>query len=907
MPDIYEVEIGGQTFEMESDHPPTAADIARVSASLGKAPTAEHVTSWAERLGLHTPDASPALGFAKGSAGAVVDLAEGAVSGLASTVFRGGDLIRRATGMERVIDTPEVQQAMRAPDSFAGKAGQVIEQGAEFAYPLSKVSSGAAALSWVPRMAVEGAAGAGVAGVQSGGDQSAMTLGALAPAVGSLAYRGGKAIAGAATRAAAGAAEGGIGGAVAQAMRTAVPPAPRAMLFQALKPRNTRLNFEPALDRAMPEIKAAEAQLGKPIETIDDFLTATKHAKQGIRAQIERLIEPKRQYGFTADTNAVADAIEQSIPRKVQIQDPAKAAAIKQMAQTYRSRLDIDDIDTLIRETNAELDTYYNKNPGARAKALASNPDTAQLEAEVSALREVRNQALDAPGGGAAAKELYRRYGSLMEVEDAAWRRANVAKRAAPESVSEQLSKIMAARDIARAGLRVVRGDFIGAGKSMLDLAGAKAGMQTATFLKEQNSTNNLLKRAFQLYKERPLPVEMPPPVVPIPGRGLPPKSQGPEIPSGRPPTPMGPERPDPSGVTGAPGQYGARVAVPASDIGMTVEAMPLNPQRALPPAQRALPAHVPAAQEAPALESAPPKATNPFLSKAKAARLRANALAQPTARDQAMADSFPIGAGRGGAARSGADKRIDASVSKAKAWVEADRVASRLETQAEAFEAGRINRQGRSVTPKKTSVAAKGPTPTVVAPVAPSAPLAKPEQAATKIAGQVERVVDTQGATSGADVHRRIVNALTKELAEAKQAAGFGEVSAHSLGRGRLRIDVDGRAVATMDERGAMQWQGHAEYPDLPGGGGVDTRGKHTPEYELPRVTGNATPKEVERMALANVSAAVGRMRNAGQLVVRIPGDGTFTVERNPHAIRTLLDKVLKSGPKLWKDVATR
>jgi hypothetical protein len=64
-----------------------------------------------------------------------IDFAKGAGAGAMSTVFHGGDLIRRGLGMERVIDRPEVQAGITAPDSTAGQIGNMVEQGAEFLIP----------------------------------------------------------------------------------------------------------------------------------------------------------------------------------------------------------------------------------------------------------------------------------------------------------------------------------------------------------------------------------------------------------------------------------------------------------------------------------------------------------------------------------------------------------------------------------------------------------------------------------------------------------------------------------------------------------------------------------------------------------------------------------------------------
>lgn len=112
------------------------------------------------------------------------DLLEGAVSGIAQTVFNGGDLIRRGLGMERIINNPDVKQAMHTPDSFAGAAGHMIEQGAEFIAPVGMATKAVKGAPLAARLATEAATAAGVTGVQTGGDvaamaQTAATVGAL--------------------------------------------------------------------------------------------------------------------------------------------------------------------------------------------------------------------------------------------------------------------------------------------------------------------------------------------------------------------------------------------------------------------------------------------------------------------------------------------------------------------------------------------------------------------------------------------------------------------------------------------------------------------------------------------------------------------------------------------------------
>lgn len=66
---------------------------------------------------------------------AAKDLAGGVRAGVANTLYGGGDLIRRATGMPRIVDQPTVKAAMTPPASVAGKIGYGGEQVGEFLLP----------------------------------------------------------------------------------------------------------------------------------------------------------------------------------------------------------------------------------------------------------------------------------------------------------------------------------------------------------------------------------------------------------------------------------------------------------------------------------------------------------------------------------------------------------------------------------------------------------------------------------------------------------------------------------------------------------------------------------------------------------------------------------------------------
>lgn len=500
----------------------------------------------------------------------VIDAGKGVKAAALSTIYNGGDLIRRGLGMERVIDRPEVQQAITPPDSVGGQIGFYGEQAAEFAIPLSRLAKANAGAGLMKRAATDAAASGAVATVQSGGDPTQTGLAVAGGAVLPFVAKGASATYQAGKRAAAGASEGGIGGAVASAVRNVAPSEPAVMLTQALKPRSSQVNFGGSLTKAVPELKASEAALGKPIEGLDDLMKATKDAKQRIRAQYDQIAGPKRAMGSTVDLSPVAEAMEKSIPSKVKLEDPRKAADIIGKADIYRRSFGLEEAEQLLKETNAELDAFYDKFPMAQRKALASNPEVAHLVAQGKALRDAIYKTLDDPAQGGAARELNRRYGALLDVESEATRRLNVAARQQPESLSEQLSGARAAGDIAKGAWRLAHGDLTGAA----DIASGHATRQTAKFLKDQQTTDALIKRAFAGFKGQPVPVPMPkarpiagyldeaPIVTPPPAdtsyaRGVPAQygaSSRKALPAGRPP--IVPPVNDPSGARGVAAEF---------------------------------------------------------------------------------------------------------------------------------------------------------------------------------------------------------------------------------------------------------------------------------------------------------------------------------------------------------------
>lgn len=205
-------------------------------------------------------------------------------------------------------------------------------------------------------------------------------------------------------------------------------------------------------------------------------------------------------------------------------------------------------------------------------------------------------------------------------------------------------------------------------------------------------------------------------------------------------------------------------------------------------------------------------------------------------------------------------------------------------------------------------------PPPTPVKPArvtrtkTPPATVETPAAAAETVTNQVQRVIDIAGAKSGAAVQARVLQALQQELAPAQEAAGFKDITTVRRGGGGGSILVDGEPVAYWEKGGAVKWFGGGtgmhgakiEAPDV-----LEGVPASTPIGKYAINTRDMTPSEVERAMKNAVAATVSQARGAGQLTVSVPGDGTFTIERNPHAIQQLMQKLTSAGGGIWKDVA--
>ena len=168
----------------------TADDLILGTPVAGYGPAAQ-TTNWADWLESKLPESSGGgEDLARKWLRANIEAAQGAASGAASSVYGGGELIRkglRAAGipMANVMETPEAQTAMYAPESFWGQAGRGLERAGEFALGGELATPVSAALK--ARMALPAVkAASGVLPRVVSAIPSAIAQGGMAGAVGAI-------------------------------------------------------------------------------------------------------------------------------------------------------------------------------------------------------------------------------------------------------------------------------------------------------------------------------------------------------------------------------------------------------------------------------------------------------------------------------------------------------------------------------------------------------------------------------------------------------------------------------------------------------------------------------------------------------------------------------------------------
>jgi hypothetical protein len=293
------------------------------------------------------------------------------------------------------------------------------------------------------------------------------------------------------------AAQAPAGSRIAQTLGITDPP-PNQLLTKAIKPLASNTGWDAAIAKAVPDMKAAEADLGHPVTGVDDALSAANIAKKAIWKQYAAKLQSAstgfgdEETGGVIDGNEIADAMMNSIDKRTALQNPGLVEHIQKIADTYRRPMALDEAEDFLQSANNDLHSYYAKNKVGQQVA-ERDPSTGYVVAEAQQLRSSLYSALDDLTGPGAA-DLKQRYGALSNVENELLRRKNVSARQQPESLAEQLSMARAYGKIAVGVARMSPSSLLEGTQS---LAAAK-------WLKARGTTDAMITRAFQALGQPP-------------------------------------------------------------------------------------------------------------------------------------------------------------------------------------------------------------------------------------------------------------------------------------------------------------------------------------------------------------------------------------------------------------------
>jgi hypothetical protein len=383
------------------------------------------------------------------------------------------------------------------PGTAINKSLKLAEAGARFAEAVPKLAKIAPAIEYGARGALEAIPAVAIAKAQGQeGTSGVAAMAMVGPTFGKLLNMTGASRVGTATAK-------GIVGKVSKELAEKIPEvtqSPRQMMWRALKPYVRNRDFDKAMNEAMPEIYAQAKMAGKKIENVSDFITIAKATQKRIWAPYEKFLGESKA---TIEGSAIADAIKGSIaPRQLEKYTKTNKRGIQYVtgpvkelydwAEKFRfKKIPIQQAEDYLQNVNAETQEFYGMYPAMRHAAKEANVKLAGAMAEADAWREAINKIIEQSHPKVKAV-----YGGISNLLQEAYRRVNVAKRLAPESLVEQMANVHAAGEFAEG---LIMGHPLTATAKLFK---GKAYQMAAKTIKERNTSDYLIKQAFNDFGE---------------------------------------------------------------------------------------------------------------------------------------------------------------------------------------------------------------------------------------------------------------------------------------------------------------------------------------------------------------------------------------------------------------------
>jgi hypothetical protein len=172
--------------------------------------------------------------------------------------------------------------------------------------------------------------------------------------------------------------------------------------------------------RRAPEAGVTDLQAGPGTATTTAIAHLQEHG-------LEPWLANARAMGVQIPGDEIVAATRSAIPSLMRTRDPAGAAALEQQAQdAFGGRtFTPDQFRDFLRTENATLAPFYAKGAGAQQGAVSAGTPPAIEKAQAETMRELLYRYLDPENAGAGPREIQARTGNVINLRNAAERKAN--------------------------------------------------------------------------------------------------------------------------------------------------------------------------------------------------------------------------------------------------------------------------------------------------------------------------------------------------------------------------------------------------------------------------------------------------------------------------------------------------
>ena len=400
----------------------------------------------------------------------------------AAETLRDNEIAQLTPGIEEALDLPA--GTLTTPANGWQEAGFFLEKVAEFMIPgkavmnAQKAIGATKAISGLPKVVrglvqlgiVSGTEAATFGGVSAIHEGRVLTEeGKLDPEVKTSMLIGGLVPVGLA----------GLG-----ALKKAVSPTVQKLIYKAIRPsvKNEKA-FRKSIDPVLREVYKRNPNI-KTIQQLDD---AVKEAADDIWKQIEKQMA---KAGAKAEINgkAIYEKIVNEVSKssKLRRESPELLKKIMKFAKKYKNLKSVTEADDILRETNLNLKTVYNRARGGVGSAQKITLDQKLDEALARALREAIDDAVKR-ANVPAVKPLRELYGKLATFGKETSHRAVVFNRQNVLNLQQGINVPQAMGYF----MRALKGDPMAAAQGVGQLTASK-------IIKWANSADTQIAKAFK-------------------------------------------------------------------------------------------------------------------------------------------------------------------------------------------------------------------------------------------------------------------------------------------------------------------------------------------------------------------------------------------------------------------------